>query len=182
MSKTRCLRAFIVMTGCAPSPVPSSVAVGAACAPRDTYACAPSRMEVLVCDARRWRVVEACAGPKHCRSSGSKIECDDTIADLGGACATDDSMACAIDGSALLRCKGGRMTEASLCRGPKRCVVDGTRPTCDRTIAEDGDRCDAESEVACTPKGDAIVECRNHTMVQTTVCRCTVSGNDVRCN
>jgi len=102
---------------------------------------------------------------------------------VGARCAIESDNACSSDGAALLRCKSGTMVERSRCRGAKGCVVIAGTPTCDRTVAEVGDACDAESETACTPKGDAVVQCRGKTMIQTTVCNCRVSasGTTVRC-
>jgi hypothetical protein len=163
---------------------PAALAVGASCDPaKDAYTCASDHIALLACDARRWRVAAQCEGAEHCVSTTSKIKCDDTVGAAGMSCASEGDMACAKDGSALLACTHGAMIETSRCRGPKACVVLAGVPTCDRTVAEEGDACDAEREVACNVKGDAILECRNKTMVQTTVCTCGVSasGTTVRC-
>ena len=163
---------------------PSSLAVGESCDPaRDAYACTSDGLQMLVCDARHWKLAAKCAGAARCVSTPTKIKCDDTISEAGAPCASEGDVACASDGSALLACTNKTMIETSRCRGDKGCAVVAGTPTCDRTIAEPGDRCDAESEVACTPNHEAIVECRNKTMVQTTVCHCrmSVAGTSVRC-
>jgi len=165
-------------------PAPASRAIGAGCDPaKEAYACSAERTELLVCDARRWRVAGKCAGAEHCVSSTSKIKCDDTIADVGSPCEGDGDKACSANGSALLECTRATMIVTSPCRGPKGCVVNAGVPTCDRTIAEVGDACDADGEVACTSKGDAVLQCRDKKMQQTTVCNCrvSVSGTSVRC-
>jgi hypothetical protein len=179
--------ALMVIAGCtahAPSATPasSSVVVGAPCDPaREAYACTTDHTRVLVCDARRWRVAGKCGGAEHCASAASKLKCDETLADVGAPCVTEGDTACASDGSALLACAHGVMSETSRCRGAKACAVLAGTPTCDRTTAQAGDRCDAEGEAACTPNREAIVECRSHEMVQTTVCHCRASGAEVRC-
>jgi hypothetical protein len=167
------------------SATPASSAALAAGAPcdraKDAYACTTDHAQVVVCDARRWRVAGKCGGAEHCVSTRTKLACDETLADVGAPCITEGDTACASDGAALLACVHGVMSETSRCRGAKGCAVLAGTPTCDRTTAEAGDRCDAEGEAACAPNREAIVECRSHVMVQTTVCHCRASGTEVRC-
>lgn len=165
-------------------PTPRSVAVGASCdRVKEAYACMADRETLLVCDAARWRVAARCSGVEHCVTRSSTIKCDETISEVSAPCAADGDSACSSDGSRLLECTSGAMVETSRCRGAKGCAVVAGVPTCDRTSAEVGDACGAEGEVACTVKGDAIVECRHKVMVQSTVCSCRVdvAGMSVRC-
>lgn len=146
------------------------------------YACGADRTQVLVCDARRWRVGGKCAGAKHCAETSTKIICDDTLGEPGMPCAEEGNTACAFDGASLLTCTKGVMGETSRCRGAQACVVRADVATCDRTVARAGDRCDADGEFACTEDHEAVVECHDHVMVQRSVCHCRVTGRELQCN
>jgi len=65
-----------------------------------------------------------CRGMHGCRKQFDKIECDDTLANLGDPCDTEGDISCSVDKTALLTCKGSKMTHTKNCRGGCSVIVD----------------------------------------------------------
>ncbi len=161
----------------------SGVVNGARCdGASDGYECGADKASVMKCDGGRWTLVGECLGPKGC-TSAQKISCDDSIADVNEPCATEGSAACSRDGSRLLECSGGAMIQRASCRGELHCQVRGGTPTCDTRIAQAGDPCGGDGEVACAVDGRSLLRCTNHVMVETRTCpdSCAVKGTEILC-
>jgi hypothetical protein len=136
----------------------------------DGYECTVDKTSVIQCKGKHWKVVGKCPGPNACTSDKQKVKCDDSVADVGMACAFDNTFACSADKKLLLHCKSGAMVEDSKCR--------------DTTIAEAGDSCITEDESACSVDSSHMLKCRSGTMAAVQTCKggCKLVGTEVHCN
>jgi hypothetical protein len=96
---------------------------GAACTPENegNGSCTPDGHALLVCKSGKMVVAAMCKGMHGCRQQGTKLDCNQTIADVGDPC--DDyegKYACASDKKSRLVCKNGKMARD---RGCKSCTV-----------------------------------------------------------
>ena len=160
-------------------------AAGEPCDPsQNDYECGPDRVSVMKCKGKHWKLAGKCPGPKGCTSQKQKVTCDDSVADVGMPCATEQSAACSGDKTALLKCKSGTMTEETKCRGTRACDVSSGVPRCDTTVAQAGDPCNADDDAACATDGKQLLRCRSHVMVAMQACKgaCKVSGTEISCN
>lgn len=151
---------------------------------QNDYECGPDKVSVVKCKGKHWKLAGRCPGPKGCTSQKQKVSCDDSIADIGMACATEGSAACSGDKASLLKCKSGVMVEDAKCRGAKGCEVSSGIPKCDTTIAQAGDTCGNDDEAACSSDGTKLLRCRSHVMSASQTCKgaCKVSGTEILCN
>jgi hypothetical protein len=115
---------------------------------------------VLACQGNVF--VEApCHGPGGCTKLGSRVTCDDSVAEPGDACleSGSENRACSTDHTTSLLCTAGKFRPAQMCRGPKGCQAKGDFVTCDSKIAEKGDVCSPAGTFACTPDKKARIVC-----------------------
>ena len=118
--------------------------------------------------------VEArCRGPGGCSKLGSRITCDDSIADDGEVCleSGSDNRACSSDHKTSLFCAAGKFKAVQTCRGPKGCQIKGDSVTCDSRLAEKGDLCTSAGSFACTPDKKARVVCKGGQFAFDRYCR-----------
>jgi hypothetical protein len=103
-----------------------------------------------------------CRGPGGCSKLGSRISCDDSIADEGEACleASVDNRACSSDKKTSLLCAGGKFKAVQSCRGPNGCLIKSDQVTCDSKLAQKGDLCTSPGTFACTPDLKARLVCK----------------------
>jgi len=101
----------------------------------------------------------------------------------GDAC-TGSGASC-VDPSSALFCSSTALKPMS-CRGPAGCKAANNVVTCDDTIAQLGDGCDEENEVACQPDKKAALECHGGVFVVGETCKgprgCTVDGEKISCD
>jgi hypothetical protein len=105
---------------------------------------------VLACQGGTW--VEAhCHGPGGCSKLGSKITCDDEVAEEGDAClmVQSENKSCSVDKKKELVCEDGKFKELRWCHGPKGCTPKGDAPTCDATQANKDEACTTPGANAC---------------------------------
>jgi hypothetical protein len=70
------------------------------------FACTVDGAGEVVCDpaSLSFRMARVCLGPKHCRTDGPRIFCDQSVGRAGEACAPEGRSTCSEDGKAALRC------------------------------------------------------------------------------
>ncbi len=104
-------------------------------------ACSMDAKSELRCNGVKWVRSGACKGPDGCTTTpsdkGFTLSCDDHVADPGDPCLADDRWACTPDGTRSLRCARGSFLVATVCDGPKGCVVSKNRATDQTTVACD---------------------------------------------
>ncbi len=91
--------------------------VGAPCFPEDDPACSVDGKQMLKCKSTKMATFLNCRGAHGCRKEGEKINCDDSLAQVGDACVDDDDPACSMDKKALMKCKSHKMVESKKCKG-----------------------------------------------------------------
>ena len=95
-----------------------------------------------------------------CHLEGKKTDCEQMVAKEGGACGADGETLCGDDDRSLLRCKGHVLERYKLCHGKEGCK--GARsPSCDDTLAREGDPCVLSGMVVCSENGDSELICQN---------------------
>jgi hypothetical protein len=104
-----------------------------------------------------------CRGPGGCSKLGTRVSCDDAIAEAGDACleSSAENRACSGDKKASLLCSGGAFKAVQACKGPGGCQIKGDSVTCDAKLAEKGDLCASPGTFACTPDLKARVTCKD---------------------
>ena len=109
--------------------------LGDACREEDDYACAPDQKAALVCRGGKFVTASPCKGAKGCRvtgdkASGFKVECDDSIANVGDPCEREGHYACAPDEKSIVRCKDKKFVQDDKCRSREKCQVRGEQVGC----------------------------------------------------
>ncbi|MBS2012682.1 MAG: hypothetical protein JST00_07345 [Deltaproteobacteria bacterium] len=109
----------------------SLASAGDVCREENDYACAlPEKKSALVCRQGKLVLASLCRGPKGCRIGGDaergfKVECDDSVAMEGDTCDKEGHFSCAMDGSRILACKGGKLVADDKCKRREKCSVRG---------------------------------------------------------
>lgn len=109
--------------------------VGDDCREEEDYACTPDRKAALACRGSKFVQANLCKGPKGCRVTGAKeqgfkVECDDSIANVGDACEKEEHFACATDERAILKCKGKKFESEEKCKPKEKCQIRGGSVGC----------------------------------------------------
>ena len=162
--------------------------VGDNCENDDSHSCSPDHADMVVCSKTKVVLNAHCRGPKKCDETGSKIECDISLQQAGDPCdaKNEGTYSCSADASAILTCKGGTMTQASLCRGPKKCDASGDKVKCDMDVAAAGDVCESgmDGKFACGTDMKSILKCSGGKFVADRKCYggCVIGGDDLECN
>jgi hypothetical protein len=137
------------------------------CDEENDVACAVDKKAALECHGGTFGVGETCKGPHGCEIKGDKITCDNDISDVDDPCHFEGDYACTSDKLYVLKCIDHKMKKLNSCRGAKSCRVfelpaeHKIEFVCDDTIAQAGDPCDEENEVACTMDKKAILQCHS---------------------
>jgi hypothetical protein len=101
----------------------------------------------------------------------------------GGRCGPSQ-VACFDKGTALF-CLDGKFTEMS-CGGPAGCVQSGKQVDCDNTLANKGEGCAEQEDLACTADKKNELRCRGNKFVVASTCRgptgCYFTGNKLHCD
>lgn len=90
-------------------------------------ACEVGGKALLECKGSKLEPSKLCRGAEGCRVVGPDIRCDRSRALPGDECEAG-SAACAVDGSSLLSCKGGKFAISRACKKP--CEVHGSLVDC----------------------------------------------------
>jgi hypothetical protein len=105
------------------------------CREEDDYACAPDKKSALVCRSGKFVTASKCSGKNGCRvtgdkASGYKVECDDSIANIGDPCEKDGHYACAPDEKQIVKCVNKKFVADDKCKGKDKCAVRGEQVGC----------------------------------------------------
>lgn len=109
--------------------------VNDACREEEDYACTPDKKAALACRQSRFVQASLCKGPKGCRVTGSKeqgfkVECDDSVAQVGDACEKEEHFSCASDEKSILKCKNKKFEIEEKCKGKEKCQIKGGSVGC----------------------------------------------------
>lgn len=166
----------------------ASSSAGETCNVPGDHVCAADGRGVLRCTERKWVLARRCLGEGACAAKGEgAVACDDSVGNAGDPCEHEGDYACAVDGKAVLACRGGAFVQEGLCKGPKGCAVvrAGGEVACDDSLAAAGDRCGEEEHYTCSTDGRAILKCRRSKFELDTTCKakeaCDVRGFEVGC-
>lgn len=105
------------------------------CREEDDYACSPDKKSALVCKSGKFAIASRCSGKNGCRvtgdkASGFKVECDDSIANIGDPCEKDGHYACAPDEKQIVKCVNKKFAADDKCKGREKCAVRGEQVGC----------------------------------------------------
>ncbi|MGC4089895.1 MAG: hypothetical protein QM756_18810 [Polyangiaceae bacterium] len=90
-------------------------------------ACDVSGKNLLECKGDKLSQSKVCRGQEGCKVIGTQVRCDESRGLPGDPCESG-SAACAVDGSSLLSCKGGKLAVSRACKKP--CEVHGSLVDC----------------------------------------------------
>jgi hypothetical protein len=146
--------------------------VGDVCLAPGDISCAVDHKSALECDNGKFKVAGTCKGADGCQiKPGNRIACDSNVAESGDPCHTNGDYACAMDKKFVLKCGDHKFAEIATCRGPKACRVYELKEenrvefTCDDTMAQENDPCDAAGEYACSMDKKSIYTCKDNKYV-----------------
>ena len=95
------------------------------------------------------------------------------------------SSASCLDPSSALFCASGTLKPMT-CSGPAGCKAANNVVICDDTVAQVGDGCDEENEVACQTDKKAALECKGGLFAVGETCKgphgCVVDGEKITCD
>jgi hypothetical protein len=154
---------MVLLVGCKPKPGGSCKVGQVACEDPGS---------VLACQGGVF--VEAhCRGPGGCAKVGSKVTCDDSLAEDGDAClqAESENRACSPDKKLSLLCEDGKFKTVQTCRGHNGCRITGEIVTCDSHIAQKDDPCPKPGQSACTADFKTRLVCKDGRMAFDRNCR-----------
>jgi hypothetical protein len=100
---------------------------GDLCHRNDGHACSVDGKSMFICRNGHFEPWRVCRGKDACqvKSYSSEALCDNTISEFGDACGTPSAVACSVDGSQELICRGGRYEVSRACK--QGCAVVGAR-------------------------------------------------------
>ncbi|MBL8957222.1 MAG: hypothetical protein JNK82_40990 [Myxococcaceae bacterium] len=96
---------------------------------KDQGSCSADHSQLLVCDGSKFFVANTCRGQNKCRALGNKIDCDDSLAEIGDPCEEPDSLSCDVAKKHLLKCTEGKFAVHESCK--KRCNNAFNKFSCD---------------------------------------------------
>ncbi len=142
--------------------------VGDTCASANNFACSTDGKSKLRCEDGHFAFVQRCSKDGCTVGDTATAHCNDPYGKVGDDCKYNKNAserangACNEDFKSELRCKDGKMSLTNKCRGEAGCVPLTTGPWCDRSMAEPGDNCDAntpEFSVGCLASKEKILTC-----------------------
>lgn len=104
--------------------------VGDPCGSAGSYACSADKKLALVCKNGKYEADGSCRGPDECRvgAQAHKLECDESVAEMGDPCATDDEVTCSVDKKSELVCKAHVFVKKRDCTRKDGCVYQKSAP------------------------------------------------------
>jgi hypothetical protein len=103
---------------------------GDKCTREDNNACTRDHKGHLVCKGGKFALTENCRGEKGCHEVGNKIDCDNSVAQVGEVCDTVNDHTCTADGKSIVKCNGSKWVADEACKGRKLCKVTGSEVGC----------------------------------------------------
>jgi hypothetical protein len=106
-----------------------------ACTEEDDYACTLDGKTALVCKAGKFQVSSNCKGKNACKvvgekSTGFKVECDDSVAVVSEPCEKEGHYSCAPDEKSIVKCKDKKYVQDDKCKRNEKCSVRGDLVGC----------------------------------------------------
>lgn len=91
-------------------------------------ACSVDGKQFLACEGGKMTLQFQCLGPNGCKSEAGKLDCDMSYARDKDPCTKDmeGKVACNLDRSSIVACKGGKFVIDEECKDGKRCVGEGS--------------------------------------------------------
>jgi hypothetical protein len=86
------------------------------CEDDEDLACSTDGKALLKCKKDHYAVEFTCKGPLGCKVDGTKVRCDDDIADVGDPCNGEGNWACTPDKKQLLSCHQGKFKSDQQCK------------------------------------------------------------------
>ena len=113
----------------------STAKEGDACREEDDYACSPDKKVALVCRSQKFTVASICKGKNGCKITGDKgtgfkVECDDSVANIGDPCDKESHFACAPDEKQIVKCVSKKFIADDKCKRNEKCSVKGELVGC----------------------------------------------------
>ncbi len=112
----------------------STANAGDACREEDDYACSVDKKVALVCRSGKFATASICKGKNACKILGEKgafkVECDDTVANIGDACDKENHYACAPDEKQIVKCVNKKFVGDDKCKSREKCAVKGELVGC----------------------------------------------------
>jgi hypothetical protein len=93
-------------------------------------ACTMDKTFILRCEGLVFRAIDSCRGPKACTFEEHperqliEFDCDDSVAQEGDPCASENFHACSTDKKAIHVCQNKKFVQIKACTGPKGCTLD----------------------------------------------------------
>jgi hypothetical protein len=127
---------------------------------------------VLACQGGTFMEAQ-CHGAGGCSKLGTRVTCDDSIADVGDVCleSETENRACSHDKTTSLLCQAGKFKAVQVCRGANACEIKGDFVTCDSSRAIKGDLCTAQGAFACAPDMKSRIVCNNGAFATDRACK-----------
>lgn len=143
-------------------------------------ACTSDKKGELRCKDNKLVLASGCRGAKGCYWESTTLHCDTDIADMADPCEDDGDLACSVDGKSLLRCAKDKYVLENTCKGPKSCKVEGTKVHCDDDMADVGDPCATEGDLACSMDKKQLLSCHDHKFKVDQTCKrgCSYAEKD----
>ena len=83
----------------------------------NTGACTPDGKSLILCHSGKMVLGSTCKGLNGCRQAGTKLDCNNTVADVGDPCEGDEGKpACGTDKKTHLVCKSGKFVKDRTCK------------------------------------------------------------------
>jgi hypothetical protein len=86
------------------------------CEDDEDLACSTDGKALLKCKKDKYAVELSCKGPNGCKVDGTKVRCDDDVADVGDPCSGEGNYACTPDRKQLLACHAGKFKADQTCK------------------------------------------------------------------
>lgn len=106
---------------------------------------------------------ERCDGVGGCTSTEASVDCNRDEPVIGEACGAEFDDQCSKDRTRTFHCEHEKWVAGRPCRGPRQCEPASIRPTCDATLALEGDACGPREEARSTCSVDrrSILRCES---------------------
>jgi hypothetical protein len=157
----------------------------------DNLACSADKLTELTCVANTWKMTRTCKGPKKCVITGTILNCDDSMGDVGDPCvveAGENNYGCSSDKKIEVVCDAAtsKFQLSQACRGPNGCHIEGTSVYCDRSMARIGEKCRPVDNHSCSEDATQELKCSpQFTWIKQRDCKhsgCKIKNSDVYCD
>jgi hypothetical protein len=95
----------------------------------DSAVCSEDKLQLLVCDGKKFFAASSCRGQNKCRAVGKQIDCDTSMAEVGDPCEEDGALSCDTAKKTMLKCTAKKFVKEQDCK--KRCNNAFKKFSCD---------------------------------------------------